>query len=1576
MRWLVLILASLAGPLMAQDEGTRLERLLEDALSGDDRDVQIEGFQGVLSGQASLDVLTISDANGVWLRVEDAVLDWNRAALLRGRLDVTELSAATIEFPRLPLPAEGEAAPEASGTGLPELPVAIEIGRLAVERAELGAALFGVEAAMSFEGSMSLADGEGSASIAANRLDAAEGRFALDASYSNATNELSLSLELEEQAGGIAAELIGLPGRPSVALALEGGGPLDALAVDFSLATDGVERLVGQANTRTAGADAPIAFALTLGGDVAALFVPEHRDFLGDQVSLVASGERARDGALRLDELALEARSLTLAGSGAIGADGLPERFALEGGLGAPDGSPVLLPVPGAEITLGQAVIVAGFDAAVGPDWSVSVQADAVVAGETEIASVNLTGGGRILDAGDGASVTAAFDVVADGVAPASTELSEALGERITGAVRLSGRPGAAFELETFSVETAGFTAQGEAAFSIIERDLEIEATAAIEASDLRAFRAVAQRPLAGRASLSATAAGRLLGGTLAVTLQGEAGDLEVGIAQLDPLMAGATALDIDARRDEAGITLERMTLLNDQVSISALGTVASEAGAFSLDLVVDDLSPVLPGETGSGTLSIVADGAAGLWGFDASFEAAQARLDAIGVADLLADVPRVGVDIDLAAQDLSRVAPLVGRAVDGSADVTGRVTGRVDATELRLALSGTATDLALGDARIDPLLAGRTLLDVAGERAGDVITVERFSIDNPQVRAEGSGGLDGDSGVILAEVSLTEIGSLVPGLSGPVDASLEADGEGGDWDFEAALAVAGARLSANGQARPFDEAPTGDMTFAFAAPDLSRFAGLAKRDLSGSVDLEGSLGGTLNTEDPFESEGRFAVVGEVVELGLGIERADPLLAGATRLAVEAARTDGLITVETLRVQNDQLQVIGWGVGDTQDGEVMLDLRLADLSLVAPELSGPGAAIVEAIGAAGRWEFSLAADGAEAEVEADGSVNFTQPVPSGIVALALRAADLSRFATLAGRPIAGSIDVEGTVAGTADLETLEADLTLAGESLRVGQRDVDTLLRGRVTGDVSGSKVGNAYRIAALSLQSAMLSLEGSGALGGPGETLDVVIGLSDIGPFTAGISGAARATGQIGPLEGSMLGVDLDATGPSGLTASVDGTADIEASDLDLSFTGGFPAALANRFIAPRTAAGAISVRGAVNGPPALESVTARVEAPSLAVIVPNFGLAFDPVAASVDVSGGSLQIGVNAAARGGGRVSVQGPLQLTPAPTASLTITLDGLRLSDPKLYETNVDGQISVSGPLAGGASIEGTVSLGTTELRIPSTGFGGGLLDGLEHRNETFAIRQTRERAGLIEAARIGPVASYPLDVTVLAPNRIFLRGRGLDAELGGSLRALGTTTAPAATGGFELIRGRLDILGQRLTLTEGRVSLEGALDPALRLVAATRSGEVEVRIIIEGRASSPEIRFESSPALPEDEVLAQLLFGRGVDTLSPLQAAQLASAVATLAGRGGEGIVGRLRTTLGFDDLDVTTSETGATDVRIGRYLGENLYTDVTIGLDGRSEVSLNLDLSRFVTAQGSVANDGETSVGIFYMRDY
>ena len=129
-------------------------------------------------------------------------------------------------------------------------------------------------------------------------------------------------------------------------------------------------------------------------------------------------------------------------------------------------------------------------------------------------------------------------------------------------------------------------------------------------------------------------------------------------------------------------------------------------------------------------------------------------------------------------------------------------------------------------------------------------------------------------------------------------------------------------------------------------------------------------------------------------------------------------------------------------------------------------------------------------------------------------------------------------------------------------------------------------------------------------------------------------------------------------------------------------------------------------------------------------------------------------------------------------------------------------------------------------------------------------------------------------------------------------------------------------------------------------------------------------------FVSTPPLPEEEVVARLLFGRGLGSLSVFQAAQLASAVATLAGKGGEGLVGRLRSEFGLDDLDISGGADGTVAVKAGKYLSENLYSDVTLGADGKSAISLNLDVPPGVTLKSSVASDGRSSVGVFLERDY
>jgi translocation and assembly module TamB len=224
--------------------------------------------------------------------------------------------------------------------------------------------------------------------------------------------------------------------------------------------------------------------------------------------------------------------------------------------------------------------------------------------------------------------------------------------------------------------------------------------------------------------------------------------------------------------------------------------------------------------------------------------------------------------------------------------------------------------------------------------------------------------------------------------------------------------------------------------------------------------------------------------------------------------------------------------------------------------------------------------------------------------------------------------------------------------------------------------------------------------------------------------------------------------------------------------------------------------------------------------------------------------------------------------------------------------------------------------------------------------------------------------------------VSAPARIFVRGRGIDAELGGQIRLLGTTEQIVPSGAFNLIRGRLDILGKRLLLSTADLQLQGRFVPTLLISAQNENAGVISIVTIEGPADNPSVRFSSIPELPQEEALAQLLFGRGLDSLSALQGAQLANAIAVLAGRGGEGLVSRLRQGFGLDDLDLKTSDNGETALTAGKYISDNAYTEIEIEQGGKSRISLNLDVRPGVTVRGRVNDDGETGIGIFVERDY
>ena len=101
----LLVLLTIALPLQAQEEeesGGIIANLLTGALSGENRYVRVYGLEGALSSRATIDRLTFSDDDGIWLTIEGAELDWSRSALLRGNLLVETLRAEEIEVARLP----------------------------------------------------------------------------------------------------------------------------------------------------------------------------------------------------------------------------------------------------------------------------------------------------------------------------------------------------------------------------------------------------------------------------------------------------------------------------------------------------------------------------------------------------------------------------------------------------------------------------------------------------------------------------------------------------------------------------------------------------------------------------------------------------------------------------------------------------------------------------------------------------------------------------------------------------------------------------------------------------------------------------------------------------------------------------------------------------------------------------------------------------------------------------------------------------------------------------------------------------------------------------------------------------------------------------------------------------------------------------------------------------------------------------------------------------------------------------------------------------------------------------------
>ena len=332
-------------------------------------------------------------------------------------------------------------------------------------------------------------------------------------------------------------------------------------------------------------------------------------------------------------------------------------------------------------------------------------------------------------------------------------------------------------------------------------------------------------------------------------------------------------------------------------------------------------------------------------------------------------------------------------------------------------------------------------------------------------------------------------------------------------------------------------------------------------------------------------------------------------------------------------------------------------------------------------------------------------------------------------------------------------------------------------------------------------------------------------------------------------------------------------------------------------------------------------------------------------------------------------GKVTGEGRIEFRRGGASSFTLALDHFEVIDNDQATAQATGPIKLERAADGRLRLTG--DLRVNEARIaPNPPTPSGVV-----RMDVVEINRPIREAD-IDAPRTSRGPGVLLDVKLRAQRGVTLEGRGLDVEFNLDAHVTGSSSDPVLTGRARIVRGAYDFGGKRFVFDErGSVTLSTRPeDIRLDLRAVREDPALTAVIRITGTAAKPVLALTSSPVLPQDEILAQILFGRSASQLSGVEAAQLASSVASLSGGGGLDVIGNIRQMAGLDRLAFGSDQYGMT-VAGGKYISEHIYFEIIGGGRESQAVQVEWRVRRNLAIISRIGGQGDAKLSVRWRRE-